>query len=128
YDGNGRGGTEIKIERYKDDLIRQNAQNTRQPTQVLRAGNRRQFVPNTANLVYSRTDDDYQAINDEIDSQRYESNAALLARIRAMGNEASSSINSIHGVSGGLTNLSASDSVRRVSDTFEGLSHVVLTG
>ena len=60
------------IEKYKDDFIRQIANNTGQPAQVFRAVNRRQFVPNTANLVDSRTDDDYQDINDEIDSQRIE--------------------------------------------------------
>ncbi|MFM7978345.1 MAG: hypothetical protein ACKPKO_03435, partial [Candidatus Fonsibacter sp.] len=65
-----RHGTQRKTERYKDDLVRQIAPNTGQPAQVLRAVNRRQFVPNTASLVDSRTDDDYQYINDEIDSQR----------------------------------------------------------
>ncbi|MFM7988106.1 MAG: hypothetical protein ACKPKO_53210, partial [Candidatus Fonsibacter sp.] len=97
----------------------------RQPTQVLRAVNRRQFVPNPASLVDSRTDDDYQDINYEIDSHRIESNEALLERIRAMGDEASSSISSSHDVGSGLTHLSRSDSVRRVLATPEGFRHAV---
>ncbi|MFM7851774.1 MAG: hypothetical protein ACKO96_07590, partial [Flammeovirgaceae bacterium] len=51
-----------------------------------------------------------------------------MARIRSMGDEASSRITSAHDVGGGLTNLSRSDSVRRVLDTPEGFRHAVPTG
>ncbi|MFM7978346.1 MAG: hypothetical protein ACKPKO_03440 [Candidatus Fonsibacter sp.] len=51
-----------------------------------------------------------------------------MARIRSMGDEAISSISSAHYVGSGLTNLSRSDSVRRVLDTPEGFGRVVSTG
>ncbi|MFM7978661.1 MAG: hypothetical protein ACKPKO_05045 [Candidatus Fonsibacter sp.] len=51
-----------------------------------------------------------------------------MARIRAMGGEASSSISRSHDVGSGLTNLSRSDSVRRVLATPEGFRQVVPTG
>ncbi|MFM7986167.1 MAG: hypothetical protein ACKPKO_43330, partial [Candidatus Fonsibacter sp.] len=68
-DGIGRVGAQRKIERYKDDLIRQIAYNTGQPAQVLRAVNRKQFIPNTASLADSRTDSDYQNQLSEIGNQ-----------------------------------------------------------
>ncbi|MFM7985360.1 MAG: hypothetical protein ACKPKO_39210, partial [Candidatus Fonsibacter sp.] len=73
-----------KIERYKDDLIRQIAYNRGHPAQLLRAMNRRRFVPSMASLADSRAESDYQDILSESGSHQYESNEALLARIRAI--------------------------------------------
>ena len=57
------------MERYNDEITRQIAQNTGHPTRLLRALNRRRFVPNSASLADSRTDEDFQGVEDEIDSQ-----------------------------------------------------------
>ena len=97
-----------KIERYKDDLIRQIAYNTGHPAQLLRAMNRRRFVPSMASLADSRAESDYQDLLSEIGSQEYESNEALLARIRAMGDEASSSAESSLGIGDRLAGLAVS--------------------
>ena len=97
-----------KIERYKDDLIRQIAQNTGHPAQLLRAMNRRRFVPSMASLADSRAESDYQYMLSEIGSQEYESNEALLARIRAMGDEARSSAESSLGIGDRLAGLAVS--------------------
>ena len=97
-----------KIERYKDDLIRQIAYNTGHPAQLLRAMNRRRFVPSMASLADSRAESDYQYMLSEIGSQEYESNEALLARIRAMGDEARSSAESSLGIGDRLAGLAVS--------------------
>ncbi|MFM7986843.1 MAG: hypothetical protein ACKPKO_46770, partial [Candidatus Fonsibacter sp.] len=69
------------IEKYKDDFIRQSAQNTGQLAQVLRAVHRRQFTPSISSLADSRPDSDCQDIISELGSLEYASNASSLARI-----------------------------------------------
>ena len=51
-----------KVERYKEDMIKQIAVNTGRSAKVLRAMNRRVYAPSTASVLTddSRTDFDYQ--------------------------------------------------------------------
>ncbi|MFM7990467.1 MAG: hypothetical protein ACKPKO_65230, partial [Candidatus Fonsibacter sp.] len=97
-----------KIERYKDDLIRQIAYNTGHPAQLLRGINSIRFTPSISSLADSRPDSSYQDMLSEIGSQEYESNEALLARIRAIGDEASSSAQSSIGIGDRLAGLAVS--------------------
>ena len=97
-----------KIERYKDDLIRQIAYNTGHPAQLHRGINRRRFTPSISSLAESRPDSDYQDLLSEIGSQEYESNEALLARIRAVSDIASSSAESSLGIGDRLAGLAVS--------------------
>ena len=93
---------------YRDDLIRQIAYNTGHPAQLLRAMNRRHIVPSISRLADSRPDSSYQDLLSEIKNQKYESNAALIARIRAMGDEASSSAERSLGIGARLAHVAVS--------------------
>ncbi|MFM7979874.1 MAG: hypothetical protein ACKPKO_11215, partial [Candidatus Fonsibacter sp.] len=95
-----------QIEMYKYDMMRQIAYNTGQPVQVIRLVNRRQFNPNMSSLTDSRSDSDYQDLISEIGSLEYASNASSLARIRAMGDEASAVAQSSIGIGDRLAGLS----------------------
>ncbi len=65
-------------------------------------------------MVDSRTDSDYQVLLREIGSQEYESNEALVARIRAMGDEASSSVEGSIGIGDRLVGLALTPGGRPV--------------
>ena len=58
-----------KVEVYRFEMIREIAGAIGQPAQLLRALNRINLTPDTSSLADSRTDEDYQDVEDEIDSQ-----------------------------------------------------------